>query len=176
MSEAEATGDLGLAPAEVRLAPHHPLWFAAYHEEAARIWRALGPRILAIEHFGSTAVPGLKAKPIIDLQIGVRRLNHGLALRAGMRRLGYHLVEGHGVPDHHLFANGPRPTHHAHVVEFDSDSWRRVLRFRDRLRAEPELRRAYEALKCALAADPARERRDYTAAKTEFILSASQAV
>ena len=163
---------LGLDPRVNRLADANPEWPQAFAEEAERLKLALGPLALAIAHFGSTAVPNLKAKPIIDLQIGVARIDDALSFVEPMARLGYEIVEGHGIAEHHIFALGSARTHMAHVEVYLGCGWQKCLTFRDRLRAEPDLRRDYEALKSRLAADETLTRADYTAGKTDFIEAA----
>jgi len=157
---------LGLEQEINRLADSNPLWPQAFAEEAARIRDALGEKALAIEHYGSTAVPGLRAKPIIDLQIGVADINHGLLFIEPMAKLGYDYAGDQGIREHHIFGKGRARTHLAHVVVY--------RRFRNRLRSDANLRAAYEALKLRLAADPANNRAAYTAGKTEFVEIASR--
>ena len=165
---------LGLEQGINRLVDPNPLWPQAFAQEAARIRAALGAKALAIEHYGSTAVPGLRAKPIIDLQIGVADIGHGLLFIEPMATLGYDYAGDQGIPEHHIFGKGRARTHLAHVVVYQGEQWLRCLRFRDRLRSDANLRAAYEALKLRLAADPANTRAAYTAAKTGFIESASR--
>jgi GrpB-like predicted nucleotidyltransferase (UPF0157 family) len=164
---------LGLEAGANRLVEHNPLWARAFAEEAARLAAALGPAALAIEHYGSTAVPGLRAKPILDLQVGVALIGHGLAFVEPMAALGYDYAGSQGIPDHHIFGRGVARTHLVHVVIYGSEPWARTLRFRDRLRADAALRMAYETLKTGLA-DAALSRAAYTAGKTEFIEAASR--
>jgi GrpB-like predicted nucleotidyltransferase (UPF0157 family) len=165
---------LGLEQEVNRLVASNPLWPQAFAEEADRIRVALGTKALAIEHYGSTAVPGLRAKPIIDLQIGVADIDDGLLFIDPMASLGYDYAGGQGIPEHHIFGKGRARTHLAHVVVFQGDQWLRCLRFRDRLRSDPNLRAAYEALKERLAADPSNTRATYTDGKTSFIRDASR--
>jgi GrpB-like predicted nucleotidyltransferase (UPF0157 family) len=165
---------LGLEQGVNRLADHNPLWAQAFAEEAARLRAALGPLALAIEHYGSTAVPGLRAKPIIDLQIGVARIDDGLAFIKPMAALGYDYAGDQGIPEHHIFGKGLARTHLAHVVVYRGEQWFKTLRFRDRLCAEPDLRTAYEALKLELVASTI-SRAAYTAGKTDFVENASAA-
>jgi GrpB-like predicted nucleotidyltransferase (UPF0157 family) len=165
---------LGLEQEINRLADSSPLWPQAFAEEAARIRDALGEKALAIEHYGSTAVPGLRAKPIIDLQIGVADINHGLLFIEPMAKLGYDYAGDQGIREHHIFGKGRARTHLAHVVVYRGQQWLKGLRFRDRLRSDANLRAAYEALKLRLAADPANNRAAYTAGKTEFVEIASR--
>jgi len=161
---------LGLEQGVNRLAEYNPLWPRAFSEEAARIKAALGDKALAIEHYGSTSVPGLRAKPIIDLQIGVADIRDGLAFIEPMTGLGYDYAGDQGIAEHHIFGRGKVRTYLAHVLVYEGRQWFRCLRFRDRLRREPDVRAAYEALKLRLAANAA-TRGDYTAGKTTFIES-----
>jgi GrpB-like predicted nucleotidyltransferase (UPF0157 family) len=164
----DARYGLGLEPGVNRLVDYNPLWPQAFAEEAARIEAALGERALAIEHYGSTAVPGLRAKPIIDLQIGVADIGDGLGFIEPMAGLGYDYAGDQGIPEHHIFGKGKARTHLAHVVVYQGEQWLRSLRFRDRLRSRPEVRTAYAALKARLAAGTT-TRAEYTAGKAAFV-------
>jgi GrpB-like predicted nucleotidyltransferase (UPF0157 family) len=144
-------------------------WGALYEEDAAAIDAALGPLVLGMEHIGSTAIPGIKAKPIIDIMVGVRRLEDGLSCIAPMAGIGYDYVGLDLVPNDHIFGKGVARTNLVHVVEHGGYHWTRNLRFRDALRADPALALAYEELKVGLAAKFADQRASYTAAKKEFI-------
>ena len=168
MRELNRNFRLGLEQGANRLVESNPLWPQAFSEEAACIREALGDRVLAVEHYGSTAVPGLRAKPIIDLLIGVANIDDGLTFIDPMAELEYDYAGGQGIPEHHIFGRGMPRTHLAHVVVFKGDQWIRSLRFRDRLRNEPSVRAAYETLKLKLAATTS-TRSDYTAGKTAFV-------
>jgi GrpB-like predicted nucleotidyltransferase (UPF0157 family) len=168
MNDLDARYGLGLEHGVNRLVEYNVLWPKAYSEEAARISAALGELALAIEHYGSTSVPGLRAKPIIDLLIGVADIRDGLRFVEPMAALGYDYAGDQGIPEHHIFGRGKARTHLAHVVVLEADQWFRSLRFRDRLRTEPNVRAAYERLKLDLAA-AATTRGDYTAGKAEFV-------
>jgi len=152
---------------------HNPLWPRAFAEEAVRITSAVGSIALAIDHYGSTAVPGLRAKPIIDLLIGVADIDDGLRIVEPMASLGYDYAGSQGIPDHHIFGRPLIRGYLAHVVVHKGDQWVSSLRFRDRLRADPGLRAAYQALKDCLAAE-ATSRAAYTAGKSEFIVANSR--
>jgi GrpB-like predicted nucleotidyltransferase (UPF0157 family) len=173
MVEAIDPYGLGLEQGINRLVDPNPLWAQAVAEEAARIRVALGEKALAIEHHSSTAVPSLRAKPIIDLQIGVTDIDHGLLFIEPMARFGYDYAGDQGIPEHHIFGKGRARTHLAHVVVYQGEQWVKCLRFRDRLRSDSNLRAAYEALELRLAADPTNTRAAHTAAKMSFIENAS---
>ena len=154
---------------ENRLAAYQPGWPEAFAQEAARIRAALGDRVLAIEHYGSTSIPGLPAKPIIDLLIGVRDLGEVKDIAPIMFALGYDDHTRNVVPGHYIMGLGEQRTHHAHFVAFESDHWWPPLNFRDRLRADTKLRDEYEALKRRLVIDYPNDRASYTAAKSAFV-------
>ena len=111
-----------------------------------------------IEHYGSTAVPGLRAKPVIDILLGVAPLEDWSRCQAPLESLGYDYVLNAGVSGHFIFGRGrddSERTHLVHVVEFDGESWRANLAFRDALRADGSLRAAYTRMKeQAVAAAP----------------------
>jgi GrpB-like predicted nucleotidyltransferase (UPF0157 family) len=127
-----------------------------FDEERARLEHALGSLAIAVEHVGSTAVPGLAAKPIIDLAVGVHSLAEARQrCIEPFRALGYtHMARYESwLPGEMLFrqeASGPW-THHAHVLERSSRRWDEYIVIRDYLRRHPEVARAYGDLKQALA-------------------------
>lgn len=162
---------LGLAPTQVRLADSNPLWARLYQEEAARLKAALGPTLLAVEHYGSTSITGIKAKPILDILAGITCLDDGPSLTPILMTLGYDYAGPDLVPGHHIFGRGEARTHLLHVVEYQGAIWNEALQFRDALRADPALARAYEALKIRLGKQFAESRAEYTAGKAAFIQS-----
>ena len=162
---------LGLDPTKVRLAEPTPRWAELYSEEAARLNTALGAGLLGLEHYGSTSVPGLKAKPILDILAGVGSLHDSPLLAVPLAALGYEDMGTDVVPGHHLFGKGLARTHLLHVVEYRSTIWNEALCFRDALRADPALARKYETLKIRLSEQFAESRAEYTEAKPAYILS-----
>jgi GrpB-like predicted nucleotidyltransferase (UPF0157 family)/ubiquinone/menaquinone biosynthesis C-methylase UbiE len=159
----------------IALHDHDPDWAAQFERERARLVHALGPLALRIDHHGSTAVPGLAAKPIIDIQISVASLKPIEAYARPLALCGYvhHPHDDDSfAPYFHRPASWPH-SHHVHVVQAESDEARRTLAFRDYLRAHPESAREYESLKRELAArfvgDDAESREGYAAAKTSFV-------
>jgi GrpB-like predicted nucleotidyltransferase (UPF0157 family) len=157
------------------LVPYDPRWPAMFEAEAARLRLGLGSLALRIDHHGSTAVPGLAAKPVIDIQISVARLHPLDPYGSVLERLGYrHLVHPDDAfcPFFHRPVQWPH-THHVHVVQAGGDEERRTLVFRDYLRQHETAAREYEALKYRLMADlrPDDEasREAYAKAKTSFV-------
>jgi GrpB-like predicted nucleotidyltransferase (UPF0157 family) len=158
-------------PAVVIVA-YDPQWPARFEEERRRITAALGARAVAVEHVGSTAVPGLAAKPIIDIMVGVRDLAGAFAdCSAALQSIGYLYVPWPRRPDRHFFQRGPwgARTHHLHLTEFGGAMWERYLLFRDHLRAHPDVARQYLELKRQVAARPNIDRPAYNAAKRPLI-------
>ena len=146
-----------------------------YEHEKAEILEVIGNIIVAIEHIGSTAVPGLAAKPIIDIMVAVRKLEDAKSCIQPLQTITYeYLPELEAeMPDRRFFRKGPRGagTHHLHMVEIGSDFWERHLLFRDYLRVHPEAAQQYSQLKKELAPKFGSDRDAYTDAKTNFIES-----
>jgi len=153
---------------------YDPQWSILYKKEKAEILRVIGDKVVAIEHIGSTAVPGLGAKPIIDIMTAVRHLSDADQCIQPLESIGYeYLPEPETqIPEWRYFRKGPQKAHrHLHMVELTSDFWRRVLLFRDYLRSHPRVAREYYDLKKQLATERGLDRKDYTDAKTAFIRS-----
>jgi GrpB-like predicted nucleotidyltransferase (UPF0157 family) len=157
----------------IRLAPADPGWPARFEEERAALLGAIGDWVCGgIHHVGSTAVPGLAAKPIIDILTGVRNLDAGRSCFDRLADLGY-LYAPYLSEEMHWFCK-PHParrTHHLHLVPADSQRFRDELAFRDRLRADREIASRYAALKRELAARHRDDRGGYTEAKSAFVLA-----
>lgn len=149
-------------------------WPAMYEAERARLLRELGSVIIAVEHVGSTAVPGLAAKPIIDIMAGVRHVDDARACLPVLARMGYvyHPEFEALIPERRFFIkHGPDDarTHHLHIVEPGTEFWELHILFRDYLRAHRDVAEAYAQLKRRLAAQFAFNRPAYQDAKTDFI-------
>lgn len=153
----------------VEVVPYDQAWAAAYQVEEARLWSALGDRVLAIHHIGSTAVPGLDAKPIIDIAVAVRQLEEAVACIAPLRGLGYALVDYPQNTDRRFFRKGKPRSHHLHIVEWDSLDLREKLAFRDALRADQELRQQYADVKSELSRRYRYDRASYSERKSAFV-------
>src|SRR5262245_15834276 len=159
----------------IEIIPYDPGWPAAFEAEAARLRAGLGNLALRIDHHGSTAIPGLGAKPIIDIQVSVATLQPLRAYGGKLGAIGYSHVphpDDSFCPFFHRPSHGPH-THHVHVVERGGREERRTLAFRDYLRDHPDVAREYEDFKRAVAAQIAaadvESLERYAAAKTDFI-------
>ena len=161
----------------VEIVDYDPRWPALFDDEARRLRAVLDPSlIVGLEHFGSTAIPGLSAKPIFDVLIAVRSLTDAQASFVdALRTLDYVYWADNPKQDRMFFVKGMPPfgsrrSHHVHVTETDGEMWQR-LAFRDYLRAHPEEARTYEQLKRRLATEHPADREAYTDAKSAYIES-----
>ena len=164
MTEVELIG--GPEPGPVTLVEYDAAWAARYERERARILTALGARVLAIEHVGSTSVPGLAAKPVVDIDVAVADPEDEAAFVPDLEAAGYVLRVRE--PGHRMLRT-PEHDVHVHVWPPGDENMARDLRFRDRLRASPEDRAAYEARKRELAGRDWAARQDYADAKGPLI-------
>jgi len=163
---------LGLKRYTVRLVDHDPSWPAIGAGECDAILRAGGRLVVEAQHVGSTAVPDLPAKPILDIAAAVRALDLVPALIERLTEIGYSYRGDGGHDGGHLFVREPQPdirTVHVHVVEEGGAQWRDYLLFRDALRGNSTVRKQYAELKRRLAVKFQQDRKSYTAAKDEFI-------
>lgn len=149
-------------------------WPAMFEDERSRIKDALGPHALVIEHMGSTAVPGLPSKPIIDLLVGVPSLGEAKQrCIKPLRALGYVYIPEYvsWLPGELFFRKGPPGpwTHHVHLMESSHWRWDAFLVFRDYLRAHPEAAGAYAEIKLALASSSKEDIEAYRTGKHTFV-------
>jgi GrpB-like predicted nucleotidyltransferase (UPF0157 family) len=170
---------------DVALAPYDPRWPEWFRREEAHLRACLPPELLGrIEHFGSTAVPGLAAKPIVDMLVEVTDLGAARARIAPVleaQGYDYFWRPTHGDDGPPFYAwfvkrdpgSGVR-THHLHMVEGHfTEHWDRLL-FRDYLVAHPEVAQEYARLKARLALDHPNDRVAYTRGKTEFVVRVTE--
>ena len=151
---------------------YDPAWPAVFEELRARVSAALGELAVVIEHAGSTAIAGLAAKPIIDVDVLLRSAaDLDLAIER-LAAVGYKHRGDLGVPGREAFAAPPgAPQHHLYVCPPDSTEYLRHLAFRDHLRSHAEAAKAYGELKRSLAMRFRDDREAYNAAKREFVES-----
>lgn len=159
----------GLDPNRVHLEAYDESWPEKFAAESATLRRTLGPLAGRIEHFGSTSVPGLDAKPILDIAVQTSAVENLPRVGTLLAAEGYIAKGEFGLPGRHFFVRGNPVNLHLHVVAEGCEHWTRWLAFRDALRADARLRQDYLKLKRELAARYVDNRPAYTAAKTEFI-------
>jgi GrpB-like predicted nucleotidyltransferase (UPF0157 family) len=155
----------------IEIVDYDPRWPALASQAIDELTQALGATLPRIEHMGSTSVPGLAAKPVIDLMAGVEDLPAaGARLGAALPALSYQAADN-GMAGRLFFLRerDGRRTHHLHVVPLDSLELRNELLMRDRLRGHPDEAARYGALKRSLAAQPDLDMLAYTRAKTDLI-------
>jgi len=162
------------ATERVEVHPPDATWLRSGEQERRRLDGVLAAWLVApVEHIGSTAVPGLVAKPILDLQAAVDDLGCGSDIAAVLARCGWHAVPPSldGRPWRRLFVkvDGGHRVAHLHLLLRTHPRWGQQLLFRDALRADAELARRYAAVKLALAERHAHDREAYTAGKAAFI-------
>ena len=164
---------IGLERGIVRLEPHDPRWALRYHQERARLAAALGPNVLDLQHVGSTAIPGILAKPILDIAAAVASFEAATVCLAPLEALGYLYRGENGIPRRHYFVqrtpDGETTLINLHMLEIDSAEWENHLLFRDYLRAHSEEAQAYAALKRQLMEQFRHDRLAYTEGKAALI-------
>jgi GrpB-like predicted nucleotidyltransferase (UPF0157 family) len=155
----------------IRIVPYDQAWPTAFERERTILGRALGPSVTGgIHHVGSTAVPGLPAKPIIDILVGIEDLE---SARGHIKRLAAleYVYASYRVDEMVWFCK-PDPsarTHHLHLIPTSSERFRAELAFRDYLRQHAECAEAYAKLKGELAVRFEHDREAYTEAKADFV-------
>lgn len=161
---------------KIELSDYNSDWPRIFDSEKLLIEAKFPIKEIIIEHIGSSAVPNLKAKPVIDLLIGISSLPEDIqSIVDYLKNLGYIYVEEYNmtIPERRFFmkdTNGKR-SHHLHLVSFNSDFWDRHIFFRNQLHQNPELRKAYEKLKTDLSKVEWNSGNDYADAKSNFIKS-----
>jgi GrpB-like predicted nucleotidyltransferase (UPF0157 family) len=157
--------------APIHLEPYSAEWPAMFEAERHLLADVLAPWLVGpIEHVGSTAVPGLAAKPVIDIMAAVESLDVSRPALIALTPLQYCYAPYRADVMHWLCKPGPAlRTHHLHLVPFKSQLWRDRISFRDRLRANRDIAAEYLQLKRRLAADYPNDREAYTREKTPFI-------
>ena len=172
---------LGLNEGSLHLVEHQPEWAALFDEEKTRLSAAIGRHILDIQHIGSTSIPGLPAKPILDIAVGVEKFETAAVCIPLLEPLGYLYRGEHGIPRRHYFVKrahavsgdhavqGQPRTHHLHMLEIDSQGWRDHLLFRDTLRRDAALAAEYTNFKRQIASQFKDDREAYQTAKDKVV-------
>ena len=160
--------------APILLVDYDPAWPAAFEKERERLAEVLREWLTGtIEHIGSTAVPGLRAKPVLDIMAGLGSLTASRPAIQAVSSLGYVHFPYRAEVMHWFCKPSPADrTHHLHLVPFGSPLWNERLQFRDALRSDPALAAAYAGLKGRLADRHRNDREAYTEAKSAFIARA----
>jgi GrpB-like predicted nucleotidyltransferase (UPF0157 family) len=163
---------IGLRRNTVQVVDYDPDWPVLFAGERKGLRRALSGLAADVQHVGSTAVPGLPSKPILDIAVAVTTLEIIQDIPKRLTEIGY-IYRGdiRGDGDHLFVKESERGirTVHVHVVETSSTQWKNYLLFREILRNDPDVRKRYADFKLELAKQFPNDRESYTSAKDEFI-------
>ncbi|MFH1405386.1 MAG: GrpB family protein [Patescibacteria group bacterium] len=165
---------LGLNRNNVILSKYDPAWTQDFEIEKKAILDKFGDDLVAIEHIGSTAIPDMIAKPLIDFMVAIDSLDNYERFVGPLRELGYEIRKDYRADlQHVLFVKGPEEnrTHYLKLTELDSNFWKEHIVFRDYLIAHPDVAEEYKKLKQSLFEKYAENRTEYTKAKAGFIES-----
>ncbi len=164
---------LGLKKGTVKLVPHNKKWAALFEKEKKILQKSLGDAIVGIEHVGSTSIKNICAKPILDINVGVKSVKYFEKVSHILEKLGYANIKNKNSSHVHLvFAKGNKrigTTHYVHVIKYNGSLWENDVRFRDYLRGHKEVAQQYAELKKKLALTHQNDRMAYTENKASFI-------
>ena len=164
---------LGLKRGVAKLCDHQASWDESANEIIHKLKEIFGNVALDIQHVGSTSIMHIKAKPIIDIAVGVRSFDDIPNILPRLEEAGIYQSILHAVPNDVLYVIGDfdddTRTHHIHIVEYDRMQWKNYINFRDYLSANPSVAKQYETLKIELVARNENDRNTYTDGKEEFI-------
>lgn len=163
---------VGLERGTVQLQVYDPRWANEFEQERQRLLDIFENKLIAVEHIGSTSVPGLSAKPIIDMIAAVESFSNLDDFIEPLQKLGYEYMPERMFDDRKFFPKGARSkrTHHLNIVlKDDVDEWESPLLFRDYLRSHEQARDEYARLKYSLAEKYSADRQMYTKSKNDFI-------
>jgi GrpB-like predicted nucleotidyltransferase (UPF0157 family) len=156
---------------KIEVVPHKPRWSELFQEAVEDLTAVFGPEIVAAHHIGSTAIPGILAKPIVDVLLVVRDIDQVDSFNQDMMERGYRPQGEFGIPGRRFFIKGSEShrTHHIHVFEESHAAVDRHLAFRDYLRAHSDEAQTYSRLKEELARRFPHDIDGYIAGKYDFI-------
>jgi GrpB-like predicted nucleotidyltransferase (UPF0157 family) len=164
------------------IVPYDPEWKIQFEKISAVCYHQLRGLAVNIQHVGSTAIPGMVAKPVLDMDIIIEEKELLPEITKRLEALGYIARGDQGIAGRYAFRQSSEytpagdtpekwPPHHLYVCFADSLAWRNHLLFRDMLRSRPDLAEAYATLKLSLASDPEITKADYTSKKTDFVIA-----
>ena len=165
------TGSIGLKRGTVRVVPYNPDWLMCFQAERDLLRNTLGSKVLEIRHIGSTAIPGMPAKPIIDILMAVRNLADVTDFVDALVRIGYEDKGDGGVVGRRYFVKGTEAgrTHHLNFYQMNSPGWATHIVFCEYLKSHNEVAKEYADLKQKLASEFPTDRASYTNGKERFV-------
>ncbi|TET77291.1 MAG: GrpB family protein [Candidatus Heimdallarchaeota archaeon] len=162
---------IGLKRGMVKLKPYNPQWKEFFKKEKKLISSVITAFLIDIQHIGSTAIPNIVAKPIIDVAVAIDSLDNIEKIIPPLENIGFIYRGEQGIPDRHMFVKGGENyrTHHLHVMQKDHYEWNKHILFRDYLKKHPNDAKQYSELKQKLFLKYGNDREKYTESKSEFI-------
>jgi GrpB-like predicted nucleotidyltransferase (UPF0157 family) len=167
---------LGLTRGKVKLLPFKTQWHVLFLEEEKRLRKAIGRQVVDIQHIGSTSIPGMMSKPLLDIGVAIVHYQDGQRCVTPLRQIGYEYRGEYGIPGRHFFVKGNPTTHHIHMFEISNEIYTNYLLFRDYLIIHKETARSYARLKQRLADQYVDDRVAYQQGKAPFIQSVLQKI
>jgi GrpB-like predicted nucleotidyltransferase (UPF0157 family) len=166
----EEEKDVVIIVRKVEVVPFRDEWTTMFAEEAKKLKRVFGEQCLRIYHIGSTAIPGMSAKPIIDIMIEVHDIERIDRYNEAMAALGYQAMGENGIPKRRFFQKGgDERTHHVHVFPTGSEHITRHIAFKEYMIAHPEEAKVYSRLKETLAKQFSNDIQAYIKGKESFV-------
>ena len=165
--------EIGLHRSIAKIVPYHPKWADYFRQERELLLRTLGDTALEIRHIGSTSIPGMPAKPILDILVGLQTLSAVEPFVGALRSIGYEDRGNGDEPGRRYFVKGTpeNRTHHLNFCKLNGAFWNNHILFRDYLENHPDIARQYAELKRALVGKCSNDRPAYTSGKEEFVRS-----
>ncbi|PKR77293.1 hypothetical protein CEY16_11185 [Halalkalibacillus sediminis] len=166
---------LGIRNNELFLSQPDPEWKKSFLREQSTLEQILGDKVVEIEHIGSTAIAGIKAKPLVDILVGLRTMDdfksfeHKKLNKEGYYHLGRVNIEGKEVVAKFSDLENLEKTHIVHIVKYQGEWWKAHVEFRDRLNQDEALAKEYEHLKLELAEKFPDDQMAYSEAKKTFV-------
>jgi GrpB-like predicted nucleotidyltransferase (UPF0157 family) len=162
---------IGLQNKKVKLSPYNSVWEKIYKKEEKLLRPIIKKYGLDIQHIGSTSIPGSRAKPIIDIAVGVNNLKDGKKLIKPLNKLGYKCKHDASIEKRYFFTKGNKThtTHHLHIEKLNSRLWKYQIIFREYLKKHKKAVEEYNELKEILADKYKNDRKKYVAGKDSFI-------
>lgn len=154
----------------VEVVSYNSNWQEMYKEESEKIKNILNDIIIDIYHIGSTAIPGIKAKPVIDILVGVKDIEAVDQYNHKMEELGYEAMGEYGIPKRRFFSKGEsKRSHHVHIFQVGNEEIERHINFKEYLISHPDKGQEYSKLKEKLVNKYTYDMENYTTGKSDFI-------
>lgn len=170
---------IGLKRGVVKIAPYCKEWAKLFEKEKKRLEKALGNKVVDIQHVGSTSIPDMSAKPVIDINVGIKMMKNSGKFIKLFKSLGYKYNPKFGSERAHMVfikGNQVSRTHHLHLMRYNGDIWKKHLSFRKYLREHRGDAKKYEHLKKSLQKKFTNDIHNYIVNKAEFIESIAKKV